>query len=996
MAIEKTPRLGLKKYTLGSDLHPNRTEFNALQDLLESLVAISAQGTLSERPPAGVRNRFYWATDTARPYFDDGKQWLDVNPNGGGGAGQAVVVAGAATEGTSARAARADHTHNLALATASINGAMAKADKAKLDAATSNSTANTLALRNASGQVSVGTPTAATHAAHKDYVDGQIDTRAAAAHSHNADDVNAGVLDPARLPSATRLLQGALSAADKAKLDAATSGTTGGTLVQRADNGQFQLPAPTTGSHAANKAYVDAVAAERLEFKGDLGAGNINATAAPGIYVQASSTPVTPANSYPLNGSAGHLVVLPFSGGATPGFVTQEWTQWSPLRRFMRATNNAGTTWTAWTEQANTDTATSAADGLMSKADKAKLDGATSTNTAGSIVTRASNGRTNLSSLALSTAPSSADDATRKDYVDGQISTRAPLNHTHPLADIELHTLGQAQDLNEVLTRGNYHQGGNVYASLALNYPVALAGLLEVQASGTSFIYQRYTSYGNSNRVYTRARYSNVWSAWKESSTTDHVHNGSDITTGTVHPDRIANATSVLDGLMPKGDKAKLDAASMGSTAGVIAMRDANGNLNTATPTATTHAANKAYVDAEVGKKANSSHSHGAADLPDASATAPGIMSAADKKKLDTASSAATANSLVMLDAAGRTRVTNPAVAADAANKGYVDAEVAKKANASHSHGADDLSPGPLSMTHLRLSSTTDASETSTGHAFQVGADTANNVIIDNNEVIGRLNGAYTPIAMPSGINALPVPTTASMATPKSYVDGLISGLESGKANAAHNHSGANITSGIIPPARIANATGTLDGLMSAEDKTKLNKSNPGNYPGTLVERNSNGVIAIGDATAADHAANKRYVDGAIASEVTNRGVKSRWTNAVNVPSNNGALSGFVLSTITIPDPGYPYHVQASATIEAAVPAGTRWDLVLVCNGVAIDFDRGDINGPIYKVSGGTGTARTGPLTMQLHCNKQFGTGAFAPGGNRYFNAIMMPAHKDE
>lgn len=59
---------------------------------------------------------------------------------------------------------------------------------------------------------------------------------------------------------------------------------------------------------------------------------------------------------------------------------------------------------------------------------------------------------------------------------------------------------------------------------------------------------------------------------------------------------------------------------------------------------------------------------------PVATGTVNGIMSAADKAKLDAASSSPTPNTLVKLDAAGRTQVVSPSVAADVANKSYTDA----------------------------------------------------------------------------------------------------------------------------------------------------------------------------------------------------------------------------------------------------------------------------------------------------------------------------------
>ena len=59
-------------------------------------------------------------------------------------------------------------------------------------------------------------------------------------------------------------------------------------------------------------------------------------------------------------------------------------------------------------------------------------------------------------------------------------------------------------------------------------------------------------------------------------------------------------------------------------------------------------------------------------------------------------------------------------------------------------NGADLItmdSSGELSALRLRLSSTTDASLSSTGHAFQVGPTNSQNIIMDNNEIQARSNG---------------------------------------------------------------------------------------------------------------------------------------------------------------------------------------------------------------------------------------------------------------
>lgn len=51
-----------------------------------------------------------------------------------------------------------------------------------------------------------------------------------------------------------------------------------------------------------------------------------------------------------------------------------------------------------------------------------------------------------------------------------------------------------------------------------------------------------------------------------------------------------------------------------------------------------------------------------------------------------------------------------------------------------------------ISVPTLRITSNTDASATSTGHGFQVGDTTGNNIIIDNNEMLARDNGVISTL----------------------------------------------------------------------------------------------------------------------------------------------------------------------------------------------------------------------------------------------------------
>ena len=348
--------------------------------------------------------------------------------------------------------------------------------------------------------------------------------------------------------------------------------------------------------------------------------------------------------------------------------------------------------------------ATAAVHGAMASTDKAKLDAATAAATANTLVMLDAAGRAKVAN------PSAVTDMANKQYVDGQVSTSAPLAH---------------------------------------------------------------------------------------------VHSGADITTGTISDARIANATAALDGLLNKADKAKLDAASMAATAGVLAIRDTNGNLNAATPTVAGHAATKGYVDGLAGNYATaehthswaevtgkpttfapsththtwaqvtgvpstftpSAHTHSGADITsgtisdariaNATTLLDGLLNKADKAKLDAATPSPTPSTLMMTDTAGRTQVAAPAAAADAANKGYVDGKT---------------------------------------------------------------------------------------------------------------WDGSDISTGLINQARIANATASLNGLMSAGDKAKLDASSPSLVSGVIAMRDSNGNVNVATPTSTSHATNKSYVDSKVSN----------------------------------------------------------------------------------------------------------------------------------
>src|SRR5699024_11324145 len=77
------------------------------------------------------------------------------------------------------------------------------------------------------------------------------------------------------------------------------------------------------------------------------------------------------------------------------------------------------------TADAEKPVATQSVNGLLSKADKAKLDKATANATANTLMLRDSFGNSKLKRLTLESAPSANADATTKEYVGAQVSSVA-------------------------------------------------------------------------------------------------------------------------------------------------------------------------------------------------------------------------------------------------------------------------------------------------------------------------------------------------------------------------------------------------------------------------------------------------------------------------------------------------------------------------------------------------------------------------------------------
>ena len=89
-------------------------------------------------------------------------------------------------------------------------------------------------------------------------------------------------------------------------------------------------------------------------------------------------------------------------------------------------------------------------------------------------------------------------------------------DYQHALRVASFH-IGGSQDLNLYVNTGLYGQQSNVSASTGINYPVSLAGKLEVVKVSDDFIYQTYSTYNDSG-VYTRNYYAGGagWYGWNK------------------------------------------------------------------------------------------------------------------------------------------------------------------------------------------------------------------------------------------------------------------------------------------------------------------------------------------------------------------------------------------------------------------------------------------------------------------------------------------------
>ena len=347
-------------------------------------------------------------------------------------------------------------------------------------------------------------------------------------------------------------------------------------------------------------------------------------------------------------------------------------------------------------------------------------------------------------------------------------------------------------------------------------------------------------------------------------------------------------------------------------------------------------------------RAARADHTH---PLPLATASAPGAMSAADKAALAGATSAATASTLAMRDAAGRLQVGTPAGTGDAAPKSYVDAQVGTRAPASHTHAWADVTGkpstfAPAAHTHAWADVTgVPATFTPSAHTH-TAADVASGTLDPDRlpvatpaaagampaALFSRLNGATS--AATAGALALrdsagrvqaATPAAAADVATKSYVDAATSNI----AGEGHTHAAADLVSGVLDPARLPAATSAQQGALSASLFSRLNGATAAATANSLAMRDAAGRVQVAEPSAAGDAATKAYVDakaGASSSVPWSgiTGVPADLANRTTTATPSTVVTRSSAGYFDVRDPSAPAHPASKSYVDQSVSAVDR------------------------------------------------------------------------
>lgn len=117
------------------------------------------------------------------------------------------------------------------------------------------------------------------------------------------------------------------------------------------------------------------------------------------------------------------------------------------------------------------------------------------------------------------------------------------------------------------------------------------------------------------------------------------------------------------------------------------------------------------------------------------------------------------------------------------------------------------------------------------------------------------------------------------------------------------------------------------------------------------------------------------------------------WMNGAIPIGTSADTNTVTVARIALSDPGFPYHVHASAYVEGGDRV-TRWDARLEMPGQPrLALSRGDVTAPWYDLNGFSTKPTVGTSYVDLILARLYGTGAFGIGTiNRSFRVMQMPA----
>ena len=602
--------------------------------------------------------------------------------------------------------------------------------------------------------------------------------------SLNASNISDGTIAAARLPAASTSAQGAMSAADKTKLDGITTMTG---ASSSADGASGLVPAPTKGNQG-KFLRADGTWATPTDNNTDTKVNVTLGTTTKAFLLGTSTTPTSTAAGVTaiadtgvyLDTTAGKLTAGSFAGNGA-------------ALTALNASNISDGTIAA----ARLPAASTSAQGAMSAADKTKLDGITSMSGA----TSSAAGKTGL-------VPAPAAGAQAK-FLRGDGTWQVPTDtNTDTKVNVTLGTTSKAFLLGTTTTPTSTAAGVTAIADTGV-YLDTTAGKL----TAGSFS-------GNGSALTSL--------------------NASNISSGTIGSSYLPAASTSAQGAMSAADKTKLDgittmtaaSANAAGTTGLVPApaagaqgkflrgdgtwqtpTDTNTKVNvtlgtttkafllgtSTTPTSTATgvtaiADTGVYLDTTAGKLTATSFSGngsaltslnasnissgtiGASYLPAASTSAQGAMSATDKAKLD-----------------GITTMTGASSSAD---------------------GASGLVPQPTKGNQAKFLRADGTWATPT----DTNTDTKVNVTLATTSKAYLLATTTTPTATAAGVTAVSdtgvyLDTTAGKLTATSFA---------GNGSALTSLNASNLGSGTVPAARLPAASTSAQGAMSAADKTKL------------------------------------------------------------------------------------------------------------------------------------------------------------------------------